>query len=83
MPRPLEEAWLGRLKKTDEKIVYSRGIPSCFKDEISEDEICAEFENFVLKFVLFDNIYDENNSRVLKSVDFGYKIYELTGEMIT
>lgn len=71
------------ITKTDEKIVYSRGIPSCFKDEISEDEICAEFENFVLKFVLFDDIYDENNSRVLKSVDFGYKIDELTGEMIT
>lgn len=35
------------------------------------------------KFVLFDDIYDENNSRVLKSVDFGYKIDELTGEIIT
>ena len=71
------------ITKTDEKIVYSRGIPSCFKDEISEDEICAEFENFVKKFVLFDDIYDENNSRVLKSFDFGYDIDEITGEIRT
>lgn len=71
------------ITKTDEKIVYSRGIPSNFKDEISEDEICAEFENFVVKYVLFDDIYDSNNCRVLKSIDFGYEIDEITGEVRT
>ena len=71
------------ITKTDEKIVYSRGIPSNFKDEISEDEICAEFENFVVKFVLFDDIYDDKNCRVLKRLDFGYEIDEISGEVRT
>ena len=71
------------ITKTDEKIVYSRGIPSIFRDEISEDEICAEFEDFVMKFVLFDNIYDDKNCRVLKRLDFGFEIDEITGEVRT
>ncbi len=71
------------ITKTNEKIVYSRGIPSNFKDEISEEDICAEMQDFILKFVLFDDIYDSENSRVLKSVDFGYEIDELTGEIRT
>lgn len=69
------------ITKTNEKIVYSRGIPSNFSDEISEEDICAEMQDFILKFVLFDNIYDDKNSRVLKSVSFGYEIDEITGEI--
>lgn len=71
------------ITKTDEKLVYSRGIPSSFKDEISEEEICTEFESYVIKYVLFDDVYDGNNCRVLKSIDFGYDIDEITGEVRT
>ena len=71
------------ITKTNEKIVYSRGIPSNFNDEISEEDICAEMQDFILKFVLFDDIYNSENSRVLKSVDFEYEIDELTGEIRT
>ena len=56
------------ITKTNEKIVYSRGIPSDFIDDINDNDIVTEFEDFVIKYVLFDDIYDDENRRVLKSV---------------
>lgn len=56
------------ITKTNEKIVYSRGIPSDFIDDVKDEDIVAEFEDFVVKYVLFDDIYDDENRRVLKSV---------------
>ena len=46
------------LEKTEERIVYSRGIPSEFYREISEDEIVCEMVDFVLKYILFDDVID-------------------------
>ena len=56
------------ITKTNEKIVYSRGIPSDFIDDISEEDVVTEMEDFVVKYVLFDDIFDSENRRVLKSV---------------
>lgn len=56
------------ITKTNERIVYSRGIPSDFIDDISDEDIVGEFEDFVLKFVLFDDIYDDEFCRVKKSI---------------
>ncbi len=56
------------ITKTNEKIVYSRGIPSDFFDDVKDDDIVAQFEDYVIKYVLFDDIYDDENRRVLKNV---------------
>ena len=56
------------ITKTNEKIVYSRGIPSEFTDIIDEDDIAVATIDFVVKYVLYDDIYDDNNERVKKSV---------------
>ena len=56
------------ISKTDERIVYSRGIPCDFVEEINDEDIFCEMEDFVLKYILFDDIFDSDNRRVLKSV---------------
>ena len=43
------------IEKTGERIVYSRGIPSDFMEEIEYDQCACEFYNFVRKWVLFDD----------------------------
>ena len=58
------------ITKTNERIVYSRGIASEFIDDISESDVVAEMEDFILKYILFDDIYDDENCRVKKSVEF-------------
>lgn len=45
------------LRKTDNRIVYSRGIPTEIDKHLSEDMFAAEIENdYVPKWVIFDNI---------------------------
>jgi len=56
------------ISKTDDKIVYSRGIPSEFVEEIEETDVVTEMEDFVIKYILFDDIFDSEHRRVLKSV---------------
>lgn len=56
------------ITKTNEKIVYSRGIPSDFLEDVNDEDIVTEFEDFVIKYVLFDDIFDDENRRVSKSV---------------
>ena len=72
------------ITKTNEKIVYSRGIKSEFVDDITEDDVLCEMEDFVIKYVLFDSIYDDDNCRVEKSVEFveysGFELEELSLE---
>ena len=46
------------IEKTGEKIVYSRGVASEIIKEVSRDDIVAEFEDFILKMVLFDDTID-------------------------
>lgn len=69
------------ITKTNERIVYSRGIPSEFVDEIFEEDVVCEMEDFVLKYVLFDDVFDDENCRVLKSIEFveycGFDISEV------
>ncbi len=48
------------LHKTNEKIVYSRGIPTELSMYIANTDIATEFEDFVLKFVLFDDCIDSD-----------------------
>lgn len=46
------------LEKTEERIVYSRGIPTDFYADISDDDIICEMQDFVIKYVLFDDVID-------------------------
>ena len=46
------------LEKTEERIVYSRGIPTEFYKDIHEDEIVCEMLDFVVKYILFDDVID-------------------------
>ena len=44
--------------KTGERITYSRGIPTEIYREIDQNDVAAEMRDFVLKFVLFDDVID-------------------------
>lgn len=44
--------------KTGEKITYSRGIRGGIWKEIAEKDIVCEMRDFVLKYILFDNVID-------------------------
>ena len=44
--------------KTGERITYSRGIPTEIYREIDQNDIAAEMQDFVLKYVLFDDVID-------------------------
>lgn len=46
------------LHKTNEKIVYSRGIPTEIYKEIDDKDIAVEMLDFGLKFVFFDDVID-------------------------
>lgn len=60
------------ITKTNEKIVYSRGIPSEFTDNIEDKDVAVSLIDFVVKYILFDNVYDDDNERVKKcdGIDF-------------
>ena len=46
------------IEKTGEKITYSRGIPAELYTTIDNDDIASKIRNFVLKYVLFDDVID-------------------------
>ena len=49
--------------KTEEKLVYSRGIPSEICIEVGDDEIITEYFDFVVKYVFFDDVLDSYRER--------------------
>lgn len=49
------------LGKTDERIVYSRGIADYIVKELEDYEIATEFIDYVYKYVLFDDTIDWEN----------------------
>lgn len=48
------------LSKTNEKIVYSRGIPTELNLYIERQDIATEYMDYVIKFVLFDDCIDSD-----------------------
>lgn len=46
------------LEKSDERIIYSRGIPSEFMAVINDNDVICEVFDFVTKFILFDDVID-------------------------
>jgi len=46
------------IQKTGERITYSRNIPEYIYKEICEKDIACEMQDFVLKYVLFDDVID-------------------------
>lgn len=46
------------IEKTGEKIVYSRGIASEIIKQVCRDDIATEYEDFIVKMVLFDDTID-------------------------
>ena len=49
------------IQKTGEKITYSRGVPSTICKEIESEDIACEMRDFVLKYVLFDDVVTWEN----------------------
>ena len=46
------------LEKRDERIIYSRGIPTEFYKEINDNDVICEMVDFVTKYVLFNDVID-------------------------
>ena len=46
------------LEKSDERIIYSRGIPTELTTYINDDDIVCEVIDFVTKFILFNDVID-------------------------
>ena len=46
------------LQKSNERIIYSRGVPSAICKEIDELDIATEMFDFGLKYVFFDDVID-------------------------
>ena len=46
------------LEKTEERIIYSRGIPTDFYKDINDDDVVCEMVDFVIKYVLFNDVVD-------------------------
>lgn len=53
------------LNKTNEKIVYSRGIPSEMVVYVENENIATTYSDFVLKFLIFDDAFD-SDKRLIK-----------------
>ena len=65
------------LEKTNERIVYSRGIPTEFYLDVNfEHDVAAEFIDYVLKFVLFDDVVDYEFDVLNKSRPLEFYQYE-------
>ena len=54
------------MTKTDSKTMYSRGIPSEIYRDVTEDEIVCEMVDFVLKYIMYDDVLDTDNYYVKK-----------------
>ena len=46
------------LEKTEERIIYSRGIPTEFTKVINDNDVICKLVDFVTKFVLFNDVID-------------------------
>ncbi len=46
------------IEKTEERIIYSRGIPSDFYYMVNDNDIVCEMVDFVIKYVLFNDVID-------------------------
>ena len=44
--------------KTDERIVYSRGIRTEIQKWLTEDDIITEYYDYGTKYILFDKVID-------------------------
>lgn len=62
------------ISKDNERLVYSRGIPEEIVAYIDERDIASEYEDFVLKMVLYDDCIVNNSYRPITA----YKIKQLT-----
>lgn len=54
------------LNKTNERILYSRDIPSEFAMYVYKDDIASEYHDFLMKYVLFDDVIDNLYVKTIK-----------------
>ena len=65
------------LEKTNERIVYSRGIPTDFFMNVNENnDVVAEMIDYVLKYVLFDDVVDYEFDVLHKPPKVQYHYYD-------
>lgn len=57
------------MSKSTDKTIYSRGIPTELIRDVSDNEIVCEMVDFVLKYVMFDDVFDTDNIYVKESVN--------------
>jgi len=48
------------IEKTGERITYSRDIPTELCREVFNEDVAAEMCDFVMKYVLFDDVFDHD-----------------------
>ena len=46
------------MSKTNEKVVYSRGLPAEVCKKVHKDNIIAEYFDFVTKYIFFDDVIE-------------------------
>lgn len=47
--------------KSNDKTYYSRGIPTEIYKDVSDDEIHCEMVDFIVKYVIFDGVFERDN----------------------
>ena len=50
------------IEKTGERITYSRDIPTELCREVFNEDVAAEMCDFVMKYVLFDDVFDHDHA---------------------
>lgn len=50
------------ISKSDERIMYSRGIPTEIYVPIAQDDIICEIVDFVTKYILFNDVIDDEDA---------------------
>ena len=54
------------IAKSDEPIFYSRGIPTYLYVDLPEEEVITQFGDILVKYVFFDNILQNYESKPIK-----------------
>jgi hypothetical protein len=72
--RPAMEYIWKYMGKTDERLFYSFDIPTEVQKELSSDDFACRIFDFCIKYVLFDDVFDEEDLVGNKRLDLNVKL---------